>query len=113
MARSRDRTDDFKDTVRSVALSLGYNESKMAATLASMIMHKPPQKSPFTKAALKTLESIEELERFIIKHRKDYVDLHRTTEQERDSIEHEVSSPFFLLSLVCMLERLQIANMAR
>lgn len=25
------------------------------------------------------------------KHRKDYVDLHRTTEQERDSIEHEVT----------------------
>ncbi|XP_077223212.1 syntaxin of plants 81 [Tasmannia lanceolata] len=91
MARFKDRTDDFKDTVRSVALSLGYNESKMATILASMIMHKPRQKSPFTKAALKTLESIEELERFILKHRKDYVDLHRTTEQERDSIEHEVS----------------------
>lgn len=26
-----------------------------------------------------------------MKHRKDYVDLHRTTEQERDSIEHEVT----------------------
>ncbi|XP_058097575.1 syntaxin-81 [Magnolia sinica] len=91
MARSRDRTDDFKDTVRSVALSLGYNESKMAAILASMIMRKPPQRSPFTKAALRTLDSIEELERFIMKHRRDYVDLHRTTEQERDSIEHEVS----------------------
>lgn len=25
------------------------------------------------------------------KHHKDYVDPHRTTEQERDSIEHEVS----------------------
>lgn len=62
----------------------------MASILASMIMHKPPQRSPFTKAALKTLESIEELERFILKHRKDYVNLHRTTEQERDSIEHEV-----------------------
>ena len=37
------------------------------------------------------LESIEALEQFMLKHRKDYVDLHRTTEQERDSIEHEVS----------------------
>lgn len=27
----------------------------------------------------------------MLKHRKDYADLHRTTEQERDSIEHEVS----------------------
>ncbi|XP_068654906.1 syntaxin-81 isoform X2 [Aristolochia californica] len=59
--------------------------------MASMIMRKPKQKSPFTKAALRTLESIDELERFILKHRKDYVDLHRTTEQERDGIEHEVS----------------------
>ncbi|KAK9134088.1 hypothetical protein Scep_013616 [Stephania cephalantha] len=91
MSRSRDRTEDFKDTVRSVALSLGYNESKMASILASFIMHKPQQKSPFTKAALKTLESIEALGQFILKHRKDYVDLHRTTEREKDSIEHEVS----------------------
>lgn len=37
------------------------------------------------------LKSIEALEQFMLKHRKDYVDLHRTTEQERDSIEHEVS----------------------
>ncbi|KAF9596757.1 hypothetical protein IFM89_013304 [Coptis chinensis] len=90
MSRSRDRTEDFKDTVRSVAVSLGYDESKTASILASFIMHKPRQKSPFTKASLKTLESIEALEQFIVKHRKDYVDLHRTTEQERDSIEHEI-----------------------
>lgn len=38
------------------------------------------------------LESIEELERFVMNHRKDYVDLHRNTEQEWDNIEHEVSS---------------------
>ncbi|KAF8397357.1 hypothetical protein HHK36_016270 [Tetracentron sinense] len=92
MARSRDRTEDFKDAARSAALSLGFSESKVAAILASFIMHKPRQRSPFTKAALKTLESIEALEQFIVKHRKDYVDLHRTTEQERDSIEHEVSA---------------------
>nr|XP_019708060.1 syntaxin-81 [Elaeis guineensis] len=90
MANVRDRTEDFKDVVRASALSLGYTESKLAAILASFIMHKPPQRSPFTKAALKTLESITELERFIIKHRKDYVDMHRITEQERDNIEHEV-----------------------
>ncbi|OVA17710.1 SNARE-complex protein Syntaxin-18 N-terminal [Macleaya cordata] len=90
MAGCRDRTEDLKDTVRSVALSLGYDESKIASILASFIMRKPRQKSPFIKAALKTLESIEALEKFIVKHRKDYVDLQRTTEQERDSIEHEV-----------------------
>ena len=37
------------------------------------------------------LQSIETLELFMLKHRKDYMDLYRTTEQERDSIEHEVS----------------------
>ena len=36
------------------------------------------------------LESIGALEQFLMKHRKDYIDPHRTTEQERDSIEHEV-----------------------
>lgn len=91
MSKIRDRTEDFKDAVHRGALSLGYDESKMAAILASFIMRKPRERSPFTKSALKTLESIETLEQFLIKHRKDYVDLHRTTEAERDSIEHEVT----------------------
>ncbi|XP_038716557.1 syntaxin-81-like [Tripterygium wilfordii] len=92
MARIRDRTEDFKDSVRQTAVSLGCNESKLASILASFIIHKPRQRSPFTKAALKTLESIGELEKFLLRHRKDYVDLHRTTEHERDSIEHEVTT---------------------
>ncbi|XP_057435171.1 syntaxin-81-like isoform X2 [Lotus japonicus] len=90
MAKARDRTEDFKDAVRQSARSLGYDEAKLASILASFIIHKPPQRSPFYKAALKTLESIGELEQFLLKHRKDYTDLHRTTEQERDSIEQEV-----------------------
>ncbi|XP_028784962.1 syntaxin-81 [Neltuma alba] len=92
MARVRDRTEDFKDAVRQSARSLGYDEAKLASVMASFIIHKPRQRSPFTKAALKTLESIGELDQFLLKHRKDYTDLHRTTEQERDSIEHEVST---------------------
>lgn len=92
MAKIRDRTEDFKDAVRHTAVSLGYNEAKLAAIMASFIIHKPRQRSPFTKAALKTLESIGALEQFMLKHRKDYVDLHRTTEQERDSIEQEVTA---------------------
>ncbi|KVI04874.1 syntaxin-81 isoform X1 [Cynara cardunculus var. scolymus] len=91
MAKIRDRTEDFKDAVNRGALSLGFNEAKRAALLASFIMHKPRERSHFTKAALKTLESIGTLEQFLIKHRKDYVDPHRTTAEERDSIEHEVS----------------------
>jgi uncharacterized membrane protein (GlpM family) len=36
-----------------------------------------------------------------VKHRKDYVDMHRTTEQERDTIEHEVSSNPTTLHSLC------------
>ncbi|CAM8967757.1 unnamed protein product [Rhodiola kirilowii] len=92
MSRVKDRTEDFKDAVRQEAISMGYDESKLASILASFIIHKPRERFPFTKAALKTLESIEELEQFLAKHRKDYVDMHRTTEQERDSIEQEVAA---------------------
>ncbi|KAK6934485.1 SNARE-complex protein Syntaxin-18, N-terminal [Dillenia turbinata] len=91
MSKYRDRTEDFKDAVRRTAVSLGLNEAKIAAILSCFIIHKPRKRTPFTKAALKTLESIGELENFLKKHRKDYVDMHRTTEQERDSIEHEVT----------------------
>ncbi|XP_047322493.1 syntaxin-81 [Impatiens glandulifera] len=91
MAKIRDRMEDFKDATHRAALSSGFTESKLAATMASFIMHKPREISPFTKAAMRTLESIEALDQFLLKHRKDYLDLHRTTEQERDSIEHEVT----------------------
>ncbi|CAI9772945.1 unnamed protein product [Fraxinus pennsylvanica] len=84
-------TEDFKDSVHRAALNLGYNESKTATIMASFILHKTRERSPFTKAALKTLESICALEQFLMTHKKDYLDLRRTTEQERDSIEHEVT----------------------
>lgn len=90
MTRARDRTEDFKESVRVAALAHGYTEAQLAALMSAFIIRKPNPKSPFTKAAIKTLESIRELEKFIVKHRKDYVDTHRTTEQERDTIEHEV-----------------------
>ncbi|KAJ8764023.1 hypothetical protein K2173_004905 [Erythroxylum novogranatense] len=92
MARIRDRMEDFKDAVRHTSVSLGYDEAKLATVMASFIIHKPRQLLAFTKAALRTLESIEALQQFLLEHRKDYVDIHRTTEQERDNIEHEVTS---------------------
>ncbi|KAG6396983.1 hypothetical protein SASPL_143144 [Salvia splendens] len=91
MAKARDRTEDFKDAARRAAINLEYDESKIAAIMASFIMHKSLERSLFTKAALKTLESIRALEQFLSKHKKDYVDVHRITEKERDSIEHEVT----------------------
>jgi syntaxin 18 len=90
MARVRDRTEDFKEAARVAALSHGYSEAQLVALMTSFIMHKSLPKSSFTKSAIKTLESIKELESFLVKHKKDYRDLHRTTEQERDNIEHEV-----------------------
>ncbi|KAJ3682685.1 hypothetical protein LUZ60_012912 [Juncus effusus] len=90
MSRVKDRTEDFKEAARVAALSNGYTESQVAALIASFIMHKSVPKSPFTKSAIKTHQSINELEKFIIKHRKDYTDLRRATDQERDNIEHEV-----------------------
>ncbi|KAG6399253.1 hypothetical protein SASPL_140729 [Salvia splendens] len=91
MAKARDRTEDFKDAARRAALNLEYDEAKIVAIMASFIMHKSLERSIFTKAALKTLESIRALEQFLLKHKKDYVDVHRITEKERDSIEHEVT----------------------
>uniref|UniRef100_A0A6N2LQG5 SNARE-complex protein Syntaxin-18 N-terminal domain-containing protein n=1 Tax=Salix viminalis TaxID=40686 RepID=A0A6N2LQG5_SALVM len=72
MAKIRDRTEDFKDAVRHSAISLAYNESKLEAIMASFIIHKPRRRSPFTGAALKTLENIGALEQLMLKHRKDY-----------------------------------------
>ncbi|KAG6382292.1 hypothetical protein SASPL_158037 [Salvia splendens] len=81
MAKARDRTEDFKDAARRAALNLEYDEAKIVAIMASFIMHKSLERSIFTKAALKTLESIRALEQFLSKHKKDYVDVHRITEK--------------------------------
>ena len=51
------------------------------------------------------LESIGALDQFLTKHKKDYVDLHRTTEQERDSIEHEVSPETYSLQVFVWLKK--------
>ncbi|KAJ0250377.1 Syntaxin-81 [Hirschfeldia incana] len=60
--------------------------------MASFIIHKPKERSPFARASFKTLQSIKELDQFMMKHRKDYVDMHRTTEHEKDSIEQEITA---------------------
>eukprot|EP01018_Ginkgo_biloba_P009324 Gb_05891 [translate_table: standard] len=90
MARTRDKTDEFKEAVRTIASAQGFDEVKMAKVSASLILRKPRPKSPFIEGALKTLESIQTLQDFVLNHRKDYTDQHRTTEQDRDNIEHEI-----------------------
>lgn len=90
MARTRDRTEDFREAVRIIASKQGFDKVKMAKISESLILRRPQQKCPFTQSALKILESIRTLQNFIVNHKKDYMDRHRTTEQDRDSIEHEV-----------------------
>ncbi|KAK9910644.1 hypothetical protein M0R45_034599 [Rubus argutus] len=81
MAKFRDRMEDFKDDVRHAAISSGYNE----------VLQLIP---------IKTLESIGALEQFMLKHRKNYVDFHRTIERETDSIEqHELFQQTTLLRI--------------
>ena len=65
---------------------------------------------PFDKAVPTTLESIGTLEQFIVKHRKDYVDHHRTTEHERDSIEQEVSSETYFLGAILFVNIIVITR---
>lgn len=92
MARTRDRTEDFREAVRVIASKQGFDKVKMAKVMESLILRRPQQKSLFTQEALKILESIRTLQNFIVNHKKDYMDRHRTTEQDRDNIEHEVGA---------------------
>lgn len=92
MARTRDRTEDFREAVRVIASKQGFDKVKMAKVMESLILRRPQQKSPFTQEAIKILESIRTLQNFIVNHKKDYMDRHRTTEQDRDNIEHEVGA---------------------
>lgn len=92
MARTRDRTEDFREAVRVIASKQGFDKVKMAKVMESLILRRPQQKSLFTQEALKILESIRTLQIFIVNHKKDYMDRHRTTEQDRDNIEHEVGA---------------------
>lgn len=67
---------------------------KFAKTLVKLKMYMYMQPTCLTPLLiLNQLESIGALEEFMLKHQKDYVDMYRTTDQERDNIEHEVSYP--------------------
>lgn len=87
---TRDRTEDFREAVRTIALKQGFNEVKMAKVIESLMLRRPQQKSPFTQAAHKTLESIRNLQIFVVNHKKDYMVRHRTVEHDLDDIERQV-----------------------
>eukprot|EP00252_Welwitschia_mirabilis_P017214 TRINITY_DN3818_c0_g1_i2.p1 TRINITY_DN3818_c0_g1~~TRINITY_DN3818_c0_g1_i2.p1 ORF type:complete len:314 (-),score=59.99 TRINITY_DN3818_c0_g1_i2:94-1035(-) len=90
MKNFKDRTEEFRDAVLTCARNHQYDEEKLRKISEAFIIRRPHKKSPFIQMALKTLESIQTLHEFIVTHKKDYVDQHRTTERDRDTIEHEV-----------------------
>ncbi|XP_033510502.1 syntaxin-81-like [Nicotiana tomentosiformis] len=95
MSKIRDRTEDFKDAARRSALSLGYDEVHLTYSVHCfslfLVRKNYVAYCEFFITPLCQLESIGALEQFLMKYKKDYVDLHSITEQERDSIEHEVT----------------------
>lgn len=90
MGSARDITDEFKDCVRAAAAKQGMNEAKLVKLTNSLIMPRVLQRSSFMNAAVETMKSISTLHNFVLTRQKDYTDRHRSTEQDRDSIEHEV-----------------------
>ncbi|KAK9929016.1 hypothetical protein M0R45_026126 [Rubus argutus] len=91
MDKYRDRMEDFKDAVRHAAIFFRLRRVQIGSNYGQVIIHAPRQRSPFTRASpqdgiytLPNLESIGALAQFMLKHRKDYVDLHRTTERLKD-----------------------------
>lgn len=73
-----------------MASKQGMDEAKLAKLTSSLIMPRVLQRSSFMNAAIETMRSIDMLHKFVLTHQKDYIDRHRSTEQDRDNIEHEV-----------------------
>ncbi|KAH7293780.1 hypothetical protein KP509_28G042100 [Ceratopteris richardii] len=90
MGYARDRTQDFRECVRAAAIKQGMDQANLTKLLSSLMMPKALQKSSFLSAATETMKSINTLQSFVLARRKDYTDRHRSTEQDRDNIEHEV-----------------------
>lgn len=90
MGSAKDNTQDFKECVRAAAMKQGMDEAKLVKLTNSLIMPKAMERSSFLNAAIETMKSINTLQNFVLMRQKDYTDQHRSTEQDRDSIEHEV-----------------------
>lgn len=90
MGSAKDNTQGFKECVRAAALKEGMDEAKVVKLTDSLIMPKVVERSSFLNAAIETMKSITTLQDFVLLRQKDYTDQHRSTEQDRDSIEHEV-----------------------
>lgn len=91
MATAKDVTDKFREAVRSAAANEGFDEEKLANVSAALIMRKALPRSEFTSTAMDILGNIRSMHTFIMTHGKDYSDRYRSTEKDRDVIEHEVN----------------------
>lgn len=87
----RDLTPKFRDAVRAAAAASGYDEARMTQVMSSLMLHTTPPRTTFYLTAEKIAASIGDLQRFIASHERDYAEKHRSTEQDRDSIENEVA----------------------
>ncbi|KAJ7559189.1 hypothetical protein O6H91_04G073400 [Diphasiastrum complanatum] len=89
MGNFKDVTEIFKEAVRVAASKETFDEVKMAKVSSSLIMPKTLPQSSFTKTALQIMKHIKTMHAFVLEHRKDYLDRQRSTDQDRDNIEHE------------------------
>eukprot|EP00897_Mesotaenium_endlicherianum_P003361 jgi/Mesen1/3052/ME000018S02367 len=86
-----DITELFRKAVRSAAISSGYEEGKLSKVSAALIMRPSTSYSPFLMTAFEIFGNIRTMQAFILQHQKDYLDRRRSTESEKDNIEHEVA----------------------
>lgn len=87
---AKDVTPQFRKAVHDSAVRSGYDEARLAKVTSSLVMPPGHSRSPFMLMALEILEIMRSMQVFIVRHRQEYMDGHRSTERERDSIEHEV-----------------------
>eukprot|EP00850_Spirogloea_muscicola_P017687 SM000154S01422 [mRNA] locus=s154:270731:272748:- [translate_table: standard] len=86
----RDRTEAFRETVRRAASLEGRSEAQMAKITSKFLLRQPVLHTPFHRTALDILGNVRTMQAFIARHHKDYLDRQRSTEREKDDIEHEV-----------------------
>lgn len=86
----RDLTPKFREAVRAAAVANAYDEARLAKVMSSLMLHTTPPRSAFYLTATNIAASIRDLQKFVASHSKDYAEKHRTTEQDRDSIENEI-----------------------
>lgn len=86
----RDLTPKFREAVRTAAVANGYDEARLAKITSSLMLHTTPPRSAFYLTATNIAASVRDLQKFVASHGRDYAEKHRSTEQDRDSIENEV-----------------------